>query len=150
MGRLTRAVRRGELPKPKPARKKAGSVQAKDRAIVEAVNRDLRVALGPQVIEHIPVTMLRVNPRNARRHPTEQIRQLTSSIAGLGFIGVLVVDEEGMVLAGHGRLEAARACGMTEVPCVRIKHLTGDQKRAFALADDRLAAFVLGRGNAAA
>ena len=139
VGRLTRAVRRGEFAKPKPARKKAGAMRAKDREIVDTVNRDLRVALGPQVIEHIPIKLLRVNPRNARRHSTQQIRQLISSVAGFGFIGVLVVDEEGMVLAGHGRLEAARACGMTAVPCVRIEHLTGDQKRAFALADNRLA-----------
>lgn len=77
--------------------------------------------------------------RNARQHSAEQITQLRASLREFGFVAPLLIDSEGNVLAGHGRLMAAKAEGMTEVPCVLVEHLTETQRRAYILTDNRLA-----------
>lgn len=76
---------------------------------------------------------------NARTHSKEQINKLRGSLREFGFINPVIIDANNGVLAGHGRLEAARAEGITEVPCVLVDHLTEAQKKAYILADNRYA-----------
>ncbi|MBF9036768.1 ParB N-terminal domain-containing protein [Rhodobacterales bacterium HKCCE2091] len=78
-------------------------------------------------------------PGNARTHSRKQLRQIADSIRTFGFTNPVLIDERRMILAGHGRVAAARQLGMTEVPCIRIEHMTPAQKRAYVLADNRLA-----------
>lgn len=79
------------------------------------------------------------NPRNARTHKKKDIRQLADGIREFGFNGVIIVDEKGMILAGHARWEAARLLGLKEVPTFQLRHLSEAQKRAYVLADNQLA-----------
>lgn len=77
--------------------------------------------------------------RNARTHSPKQIRQLAKSIKRFGFTNPVLIDEAGMILAGHGRVAAAKTLGWTEVPCLRIGSLSEAEKRAYILADNKLA-----------
>ena len=77
--------------------------------------------------------------RNARTHSKEQILQLRSSLREFGFVNPVIVDKDYNIIAGHGRVLAAKAEGMTEVPCVFAEHLTEAQKKAYILADNRMA-----------
>lgn len=86
-----------------------------------------------------PVGWLRPNPRNARSHSERQITQLAASIEAFGFTAPIVADEDGNILAGHGRLAAAEALGLEQVPVILLKDLTQEMKRLLALADNRLA-----------
>ena len=85
------------------------------------------------------ITALRPYPRNARTHSRKQLRQIADSIREFGFTNPVLIDEAGMILAGHGRVEAARSLGLTEVPCLRLDHMNEKQKRAYILADNKLA-----------
>jgi DNA modification methylase len=87
----------------------------------------------------VSTSALRRNPRNARRHSDRQIAQIAASIQNFGFLVPILADEENTLIAGHGRLSAAEQIGITDVPVVRINHLSEAQKRAYALADNRLA-----------
>jgi DNA modification methylase len=91
------------------------------------------------VVETRAVEDLKMNPRNARTHSGRQVQQIAASIGEFGWIVPIVVDEEGVVLAGHGRLQAALILGLAAVPTIQVKHLTEERKRAFGLADNRLA-----------
>lgn len=77
--------------------------------------------------------------RNARTHSDAQVAQIAASIREFGFTNPILVDGENGVIAGHGRLLAARKLGMSEVPTLELRHLTPAQKRAYVLADNRLA-----------
>lgn len=77
--------------------------------------------------------------RNARIHSAAQISLLQSSLREFGFVNPVLVDRAGNIIAGHGHILAAKAEGMTEVPCVLVEHLTDAQRRAYILADNRLA-----------
>src|SRR5580704_307670 len=77
--------------------------------------------------------------RNARTHSNEQIAQIAASIAEFGFNNPVLADQDGGIIAGHGRVLAARRLGLTEVPVIILNHLNENQKRAFMLADNRLA-----------
>ena len=90
-------------------------------------------------IEWVPIGVLRPNPRNARTHSRKQIRKLAASIKENGFLNPVLIDDTNMVLAGHGRLEAARLEGLDHVPVIRFGHLTVAQKRAFLIADNKIA-----------
>ena len=90
-------------------------------------------------IEMLPVGSLKPWKTNARTHSKKQVRQLADSIRTFGFTNPVLVDDAGSILAGHGRVDAARLIGMTEVPCVRLSNLTPEQKRAYVLADNKLA-----------
>jgi hypothetical protein len=92
-----------------------------------------------QNIEWSPIGTLRPNPRNPRTHSKKQIRQIAASIRKFGFLNPVLVDDANMVLAGHGRLEAARLEGVTHAPIIRFGHLTEVQKRAYVIADNKLA-----------
>ena len=76
---------------------------------------------------------------NARTHNKEQILKLRSSLREFGFVNPVIIDKEYNVLAGHGRIEAAKEEGIAEVPCVYADHLTEAQKKAYILADNRMA-----------
>ena len=86
-----------------------------------------------------PVDALIPYARNARTHSPAQVAQIAASIREFGFTNPVLVDGERGVIAGHGRLLAARQLGMVEVPTIELSHLTEAQKRAYALADNRLA-----------
>ncbi len=86
-----------------------------------------------------PVSELIPYARNAREHSEVQIPQLRSSLREFGFVAPLLIDAQGNILAGHGRLAAAAAEGLERVPCVLVEHLTATQRRAYILADNRLA-----------
>lgn len=90
-------------------------------------------------IEHIPLTQLKHWAKNARTHSKKQIGQIADSIRTFGFTNPLLIDNENSILAGHGRFEAARILQMETVPCVRLEHMTASQKRAYVLADNKLA-----------
>jgi hypothetical protein len=77
--------------------------------------------------------------RNARTHTVQQIAQLAASIREFGWTNPILIDADGGVLAGHGRLQAAKHLGMTEVPVIELAALTKVQRRAYILADNRLA-----------
>ena len=76
---------------------------------------------------------------NARTHSPEQINKLRSSLREFGFINPIIIDKDYGIIAGHGRLLAAKEEGMTEVPCVFADHLTEAQKKAYIIADNRMA-----------
>lgn len=76
---------------------------------------------------------------NARTHSKEQITKLRSSLREFGFVNPVIIDKEYNVLAGHGRLAAAKEEGIKEVPCVFVDHLSEAQKKAYILADNRMA-----------
>jgi DNA modification methylase len=86
-----------------------------------------------------PVAELRPHAGNARVHSAEQLEQIKSSMLAFGFTNPLLVDEEGVLIAGHGRLEAASALGMAKVPVIVVRHLSAAQKEALRLADNRIA-----------
>src|SRR5436305_370351 len=90
-------------------------------------------------IEHVPVAQLRPDPRNPRTHAERQITQIARSIKTFGFNVPVLADREGNLLAGHGRVQAARRLGLRDVPVIRLEHLTPEQARAFSIADNRLA-----------
>jgi DNA modification methylase len=90
-------------------------------------------------IENLPIDQLRPWPRNARTHSRKQIKQIAESIRRFGFTNPVLIDGENSILAGHGRVEAARQLGMTAVPCLCVNHLSPAEKRAYVLADNKLA-----------
>ena len=92
-----------------------------------------------QQIEYLAAIDLVLNPNNARTHSRKQIRQLANSITEFGFTNPILIDDANLVLAGHGRLAAARQLGMDRVPCLRLASMTPEQKRAYALADNKIA-----------
>lgn len=87
----------------------------------------------------VPTDKLIPYVNNARTHSKEQITKLRSSLREFGFINPVIIDRDFNVIAGHGRIEAAKAEGITEVPCVYVDHLTEAQKKAYILADNRMA-----------
>src|ERR1700694_1478783 len=79
------------------------------------------------------------DPRNARTHPKRQIDQLKASIKAFGFTNPVLADPEGHIIAGHGRLQAARAIGLSEIPTITLSGLSAIQKRALRIADNKIA-----------
>lgn len=77
--------------------------------------------------------------RNSRTHSDEQVAQVAASIKEFGFTNPVLVDSDGGIIAGHGRVLAARKLGLTEVPCIELSHLTDAQKQAYVIADNQLA-----------
>jgi ParB-like chromosome segregation protein Spo0J len=94
----------------------------------------------PLQVISVPVRSLTENPHNARRHPDSQVDQLVQSIREFGWTTPILIDENDVILAGHGRLQAARKLRSTHVPAIRLEHLTEVQKRALVLADNKIAA----------
>jgi DNA modification methylase len=96
-------------------------------------------ATRPTAIELVPVASLRPYLGNARTHSKKQIRQIAGSIKQFGFTNPVLVGENGEIIAGHGRVEAAKLLGLEKVPTVRLAHLNAAQRRAYVLADNKLA-----------
>jgi ParB-like chromosome segregation protein Spo0J len=90
-------------------------------------------------VEHRPISSLKPNDRNPRTHPKRQIRQIAESIRSFGFTNPVLIDDADTIIAGHGRVEAARLLGFVEVPTLRLKHLSAAERHAYAIADNRLA-----------
>ena len=89
--------------------------------------------------EKVNIDKLVPYARNARTHSKEQILQLRASLREFGFVNPVIVDKDLNIIAGHGRIMAAKEEGITEIPCVFAEHLTEAQKRAYIIADNRLA-----------
>ena len=87
----------------------------------------------------VPIAKLVPYANNARTHSPEQINKLRGSLREFGFVSPVIIDKDYGILAGHGRVAAARAEGMGNVPCVFVDHLTEAQKKAYILADNRFA-----------
>lgn len=90
-------------------------------------------------IELVHIDKLTPYARNARTHSTDQIAQLAESIKAFGWTSPILINADGGIIAGHGRALAAELIGMTEVPTIRLTHLTEAQERALVLADNKLA-----------
>jgi len=90
-------------------------------------------------IVYRPIDALRPYAKNARRHPRKQIKQLAASIREFGFVAPVIVDGGDNIIAGHGRIEAAKALGLDQVPTVQLDRLTDAQVKALRLADNKLA-----------
>src|SRR5215468_4071746 len=84
-------------------------------------------------------TQLKPRARNPRTHTKKQIQQIAASIKEFGFISPVLIDGTDGIIAGHGRVEAAKFIGMNDVPTVRVDHLTPAQVRAYVIADNKLA-----------
>jgi ParB-like chromosome segregation protein Spo0J len=82
-------------------------------------------------IDIIPVGQLRPYPNNARKHSKKQVRQIADSIGRFGFNNPVLIDGNDQIIAGHGRVEAAKLIGLAAVPAIRISHLTDAERRAF-------------------
>jgi ParB-like nuclease domain len=90
-------------------------------------------------IEWIVIEAVKPNRRNTRVHSKKQIRQIANSIAAFGFLTPILIDEEGTIIAGHGRYEAARLLGLKQIPAIRVQDLSQTKRRALALADNKIA-----------
>jgi len=89
-------------------------------------------------VEYLPPLSITPNPKNARRHSDKQLTKLRAGIDAHGFNVPIVIDQGGMILAGHARHQAALQLKLEQVPCVRLTHLNPAQKIAFAIADNKL------------
>lgn len=90
-------------------------------------------------IERRPIASLALRRNNPRTHSEKQIRQIAASIETFGFTNPVLIDSSSTVIAGHGRLRAAKQLGMATVPTVQLEHLTDEQVRAYVIADNKLA-----------
>ena len=90
-------------------------------------------------IESLPIDRLIPYARNSRTHSDAQIAQVAASIREFGFTNPVLIDAEDGIIAGHGRVLAARKLGLEKVPCIRLAHLSETQKRAYIIADNKLA-----------
>jgi hypothetical protein len=93
----------------------------------------------PLTVVYRPAASLVPDPRNARTHPRRQIEQIVASIRAFGFTNPILADPAGKVIAGHGRLLAAKQLGLTEVPVITLAGLSDAQQRALRLADNKIA-----------
>src|SRR5208282_6472317 len=90
-------------------------------------------------IEYQSVGKLKNYPHNARTHSKRQIRQIADSLQTFGFTNPVLINGENTIVAGHGRVEAAKLLGLALVPTIRLENLSADQVRAYVVADNRLA-----------
>ena len=94
---------------------------------------------GAQTVEVIGIEKLIPYVKNSRTHSDEQVAQIAASIKEFGFNNPVLIGSDDVIIAGHGRVMAARKLGMLEVPCIRLGHLTETQRKAYIIADNRLA-----------
>ena len=90
-------------------------------------------------IESLPLDRLIPYARNSRTHSDAQVAQVAASIREFGFTNPVLIDAEDGIIAGHGRVMAARKLGLEKVPCIRLAHLSETQRRAYIIADNKLA-----------
>ena len=89
--------------------------------------------------ENVKIEKLKPYENNARTHSEEQVEKISRSIKEFGFINPVLIDSNFGIIAGHGRVLGAKKLGMKEVPCLFVEDLTDEQKRAYILADNKLA-----------
>jgi len=99
----------------------------------------LWVKMAKQQIEQVSIEALIPYARNSRTHSDAQVAQIAASIREFGFTNPVLIDADGGIIAGHGRTMAARKLGLDEVPCIRLTNLTDAQKKAYIIADNKLA-----------
>src|SRR5947209_3466352 len=90
------------------------------------------------------IDKLTPNGRNARTHSRKQIGQIADSIAAFGFVVPILIDDDGVIIAGHGRYAAARLLDLKQVPAIKVRGLSQAKRRALALADNRIAKVLAG------
>lgn len=90
-------------------------------------------------IEQVDIAKLIPYVNNARVHSEDQVLQIASSIKEFGFNNPVLVDKENGIVAGHGRVMAAKKLGITVIPCIRLDHLTEAQRKAYIIADNKIA-----------
>lgn len=93
----------------------------------------------PSGLEHRAPTSLRPYARNARKHSKKQVRQIADSIERFGFTNPVLISDDDEIIAGHGRVEAAKLLNLATVPTLRLSHLSEAERRAYILADNKLA-----------
>lgn len=91
------------------------------------------------IIEQLDVNSIFPYDRNSRTHSDQQIKQIEASISEFGFTNPILIDADGVIIAGHGRLVADKNLGIRMAPCIRLGYLTEEQKRAYVIADNKLA-----------
>lgn len=99
---------------------------------------DQTVRIAAEQLTMVPIDDLIPYANNAKKHGAKQINQIRASLREFGFVTPVLIDFDNNIIAGHGRVEAARAEGMSEVPCVLVTNLTEAQRKAYILADNRL------------
>src|ERR1700734_657632 len=119
------------------------SVEQKNKAqVVEAVCASTAPAfasLANLKIAYLPLDRLRPAANNARTHSKKQLKTIARSIERFGFVNPVLISDEDEIIAGHGRVEAAKMLGLRKVPTVRLSNLSPGDRRASVLADNRLA-----------
>jgi len=95
--------------------------------------------LGATSVEHVATADLIPYARNARTHSDEQVAQIAGSIQEFGFCNPVLIDGQNSIIAGHGRVLAAGRLKLEQVPCIRLTHLSDAQRRAYVIADNRIA-----------
>ena len=95
--------------------------------------------MAKQQIEQVSIEALIPYARNSRTHSDAQVAQIAASIKEFGFTNPVLIDQDAGIIAGHGRTLAARKLGLKEVPCIRLSNLSEVQKKAYIIADNKLA-----------
>jgi DNA modification methylase len=94
--------------------------------------------LPMHIVENVPIDQIRPDPRNPRNHRDRHVKALAKCIAEFGFNVPVLIDDNGQLIAGHGRYAAALLLGLAAIPAIRLKHLNEQQRQAFMIADNRL------------
>jgi ParB-like chromosome segregation protein Spo0J len=95
--------------------------------------------MGKLNIEIVDIDDIKESNYNARIHSEAQVEKIANSIAEFGFVNPIIIDDENEIIAGHGRFMAAKYLKLEEVPTIKLTHLTDDKKRAFIIADNKIA-----------
>lgn len=111
--------------------KSSTKTAAKSRAVLDQPD------LGP--VEQIAIDLLKPYPGNARTHDEKQLATIARSLESFGWMNPILAEQDGTIIAGHGRWMAAKSLGLTHCPVIRAEHLTADAARAYRLADNRIA-----------
>ncbi len=111
--------------------------KALSRQPFNRVQKTLHAALR-SVVTYLPIRSIVPEPNNPRQHTREQISAIAHSIEAFGFNAPILVDKANRVVAGHGRLEAAKRLNLAEAPVIRLEHLSEQQAKAYMLADNKL------------
>ncbi len=102
-------------------------------------NKRQDAQMNNMVIHHIQINQLTPWKKNARKHSKKQLQQIAASIREFGFTNPVLIDQNNSILAGHGRVEAAKLLDWEKIPCLYIEHMDDKQKRAYVLADNKIA-----------
>ena len=105
----------------------------------DAEVRQLHERIAGMAIERVPTESLKLNPKNAKQHPERQILLIAENMRKFGITQPILIDEDNTIIAGHGRIEAAKRLRLEIVPTIRLEQLSVREKRAVALADNKLA-----------